>query len=388
MNDMQWAPIGSEPLPPPLPPTRVDFTGNRTEFRKLVTKGALLELVTFGFYRFWLVTDIRRHLWANTAVDGDAAEYTGRAKELLVGFLFALAILVPIYLAYFLVGIEFERWQGFASTPLFISFYAFGQFAIFRARRYRLTRTVWRGVRFWMDGSGWAYSFRAMLWGLLVFLTLGLALPWREASLERYKMRHTHYGDLRGDFEGDGWTFFKRGWWLWLLSPIAMVIFPLAPFFYAEFKAREWRWWLDGIRIGDVSVSSQLPHNAFYALYWKVIGWWMLLSAIFAAYYRRSDHARRQAERSFGRAGVGAGQCRQEHPDAGDDGDRLLRTRSRPQHRHAGLSPARSLGQGAGNCRGAQHRSRGGCARQRRARQRARRRLCRWTRCRGILSCE
>ena len=281
---MQWAPIGSEPLPPPLPPARVDFTGDRSMFRKMVTKGAMLELVTFGFYRFWLVTDIRRHLWSNTVIDGDAAEYTGRGKELLIGFLFALAILVPIYLAYFLVGIEFERWQGFASTPLFISFYAFGQFAIFRARRYRLTRTVWRGVRFWMDGSGWLYSFRAMAWGLLVFLTLGLALPWREASLERYKMRHTHYGDLRGDFEGNGWTFFKRGWWLWLLSPIALLIFPLAPFFYAEFKAREWRWWLDGIRIGGVSLSSELRHDAFYGLYWKVIGWWMLLSTVFAAY--------------------------------------------------------------------------------------------------------
>ena len=281
---MQWTPIGSEPLPPPLPPARVDFSGDRTEFRKMVTKGAMLELVTFGFYRFWLVTDIRRHLWANTAIDGDAAEYTGRAKELLVGFLFALAILVPIYLAYFLIGIEFERWQGFASTPLFIGFYAFGQFAIFRARRYRLTRTVWRGVRFWMDGSGWAYSFRAMSWGLLVLLTLGLALPWRAAALERYKMQHSHYGDLRGDFEGDGWTFFKRAWWLWLLSPIALLIFPLAPFFYAEFKAREWRWWLDGIRIGGVSLSSNLPHDAFYGLYWKVIGWWTLLSMAFAAY--------------------------------------------------------------------------------------------------------
>lgn len=281
---MQWAPIGSEPLPPPLPPTRVDFSGNRSEFRKLVTKGAMLELVTFGFYRFWLVTDIRRHLWTHTAIDGDAAEYTGRAKELLVGFLFALAILVPIYLAYFLVGIEFERWQAFASMPLFLAFYAFGQFAIFRARRYRLTRTVWRGVRFWMDGSGWAYAFRAMLWGLLVLLTLGMALPWREAALERYKMQHTHYGDLRGDFEGDGWTFFKRGWWLWLLSPVAVVIFPLAPFLYAEFKARQWRWWLEGIRIGGVSLSSQLPHDAFYGLYWKVIGWWTLLSAAFGAY--------------------------------------------------------------------------------------------------------
>ncbi|MGY3235757.1 uncharacterized membrane protein YjgN (DUF898 family) [Bradyrhizobium sp. USDA 4448] len=244
----------------------------------------MLELVTFGFYRFWLVTDIRRHLWSNTSIDGDAAEYTGRARELLIGFLVALAILVPIYVLYFLITIEAERWKGFASTPLFISFYAFGQFAIYRARRYRLKRTVWRGVRFWMDGSGRAYSFRAMLWGALMFLTLDLALPWREASLERYKMQHTHFGDLQGDFEGDGWEFFKRGWWLWLLTPLALLFFPAAPFLYAEFRAREWRWWLDGIRIGGVSLSSDLPHNAFYGLYWKVIGWWLLLSTIYSAY--------------------------------------------------------------------------------------------------------
>src|SRR6266481_5152129 len=113
--------------PPPLP-TPASFSGNRGEFFHLVTRGAGLEFVTFGFYRFWLATDMRRHLWANTHIDGDAAEYTGRGRELLIGFLFALAILVPIYLAYFIVGVEIERFKAFASVPLFLFFYLFGQF--------------------------------------------------------------------------------------------------------------------------------------------------------------------------------------------------------------------------------------------------------------------
>src|SRR6266700_3210779 len=299
-------------VPPPLPPAAVSFSGDRGEFFRLVRRGAALELVTVGFYRFWLATDIRRHLWSHTALDGDAFEYTGRGKELLIGFLFALAILVPIYLAYFLVGLEAEHLQDFASVPLVAFFYVFGQFAIYRARRYRLTRTVWRGVRFWMDGSGWAYAWRAVLWTLLVALTLGAALPWREAALERYKMRHSHYGDLQGGFEGRGWEFFKQAWWLWLCVPLAIIIlfglFPLAlripalapllklepllvilmlpaaPFLFGVFKAFEWRWWISGIRFGEVRLQSTLSGGELFGLYWKVIGWMVLLSTVFSGY--------------------------------------------------------------------------------------------------------
>ena len=269
---------------PPALPGSVSFSGKRGDFRALVTRGALLELVTVGFYRFWLTTDIRRHLWSDTAVDDDAFEYTGRGKELLVGFLFALAIIVPVYLAYFLISVETARFKAFASFPLLAFFYLFGQFAIYRARRYRLTRTVWRGVRFWMTGSGWAYAAYAALWGVLVGLTLGLMLPWREAALERYKMRHTYYGDLQGSFEGRGWDFFKCGWWLWLLAPIALYVFPLAPFVYAAFKAVEWRWWLSGMRFGGVRLESTLPRGALIGLYWKVIGWIVLLALAFVVY--------------------------------------------------------------------------------------------------------
>ena len=311
MNQMSSVPPTPSPRPSsPLLPAAVSFSGDRGEFRRLVTRGAGLELITFGFYRFWLATDIRRHLWSHTFVDGDAPEYTGRGKELLVGFLFALAILVPIYLAYFLIGIEAERYKAFASFPLFLFFYLFGQFAIYRARRYRLTRTVWRGVRFWMDGSGWAYAARAALWGLLVMLTLGLALPWREAALERYKMRHCYYGDLQGRFDGRGWEFFKRGWKLWLVTILPFILaipgaaassilppggravvgllslvwFFALPFIYGAFKAVEWRWWLSGIRFDKVSFQSDLSSGALLGLYWKVIGWFVLIAVLLAVY--------------------------------------------------------------------------------------------------------
>ena len=103
---------------------------------------------------------------------------------------------------------------------------------------------------------------QASLWGLLVIVTLGLALPWRTAALERYKMRHSYYGDLQGSFEGRGWEFFKRGWWLWLLTPIAIYVSPLAPFVYGAFKAVEWRWWLSGIRFGGVRLELSLARRA------------------------------------------------------------------------------------------------------------------------------
>ena len=46
MNQMIVVP--PQPAPPPLP---LAFSGDRGEFRRLVTRGAALELVTVGFYR-------------------------------------------------------------------------------------------------------------------------------------------------------------------------------------------------------------------------------------------------------------------------------------------------------------------------------------------------
>jgi uncharacterized membrane protein YjgN (DUF898 family) len=163
-----------------------------------------------------------------------------------------------------------------------------------------------------MDGSGWAYAVRAAGWSLLTVLTLGAVLPWREAALERYKMRHCHYGDLQGSFEGRGSELFKRGWRLWLMGISPLIVAILAalvrliggvppgassiiglvsliwvfalPFIYGSFKAIEWRWWISGIRFGEVSFESDLSSDALYGLYWKVLGWSVLIALLFVVY--------------------------------------------------------------------------------------------------------
>ena len=79
-----------------------------------------------------------------------------------------------------------------------------GHYAVYRARRYRLSRTVYRGLRFHQTGSAWRYAVCAMFWWTLVVLTLGLAYPFAQSRLERFKMRNTFFGNLQGRFEGSG----------------------------------------------------------------------------------------------------------------------------------------------------------------------------------------
>lgn len=287
---------------------RAAFTGNARQFFRTALIGYLLQIPTFGFYRFWLITDIRRHLWSHTRIGGESLEYTGRARELLIGFLIALAILTPLYVGYFLLGIEAELWQAFASIPLFLIIYVLMHYGTYRARRYRATRTIFRGVRLWMTGSGWAYAARAVAWDVLTILSLGLALPWRAAALERFRMRNTYFGDLQGSFAGRGWILFKRGWWLWFITVVpliillptliisvlvergvlttpeldrnmAMVVFGLTILLWLPalfiglpfYRAITTRWRLEGIRFGEFFLTCDLRKRSVLGAYGKAM---------------------------------------------------------------------------------------------------------------------
>jgi uncharacterized membrane protein YjgN (DUF898 family) len=313
----------------PAPPTSGEgtgrFLGSEGAFFGLLVRGGVLLMFTLGIYRFWLNTDVRRFLWGNTEVAGDGLEYTGTARELLLGFLMAIVLLVPINGLIF-VGTLAPTLLPYSGTAGFVLLALLGQFAFYRARRYRLTRTIYRGVRFFQTGSGWNYSLRANLLGILILLTAGLAYPWAQASLERYKMRHTHFGNLSGRFEGSGTRLFFRGILLWIIvmGPFLAGLFKAmasinwivlagaftapgadiwkrieagnpelayglalliggtvwsvlaATVLYPLFRAIVMRWWLSGLRVGEVTATSRLRTGQIYRVYGRFLGFSIL----------------------------------------------------------------------------------------------------------------
>lgn len=191
----------------------------------LLVKNLLLKIVTLGIYRFWARTAVRRYFWSNVAIVGEPLEYTGRGIELFLGFLIVLAILIP------LVSLLAVLRQLAASSPAALTifevlnvlvFVSLIQAAIFRARRYRLSRTLWRGIRAGQTGSTWHYILLSLLYGLLSVVTLGLAVPWASVALQRYLMTNTRFGDSSFAFEASGRRLLLR--WLVVMAAGAALL--------------------------------------------------------------------------------------------------------------------------------------------------------------------
>ena len=119
-----------------LPTGPIQFLGFDKDYWRLWIRGSALLALTLGIYRFWLTTDTRRFLWSNTEMLGEPLEYTGTARDLLIGFLIAVAILIPFYAFIFLLALTQGLIGQLAGVIGFALATVLGHCAVFRARRY------------------------------------------------------------------------------------------------------------------------------------------------------------------------------------------------------------------------------------------------------------
>ncbi len=210
------------------PAKAVQFTGTWREYLPIAASNVLLTIVTLGIYRFWATARQRRYLWSRTEVIGDRLEWSGTGKEMFIGFLIVMAILLPFFLFFqFLFPALIARGKEVAAFGIITLFYIgliyLGGFALFRALRYRLSRTWWRGIRGGSNDPGWNYGGEYLGRVALSAMTMFIVWPWAATRLWNGRWNHMSFGPLnfRTELTAEG---LKARWALIYLAPIAALL--------------------------------------------------------------------------------------------------------------------------------------------------------------------
>jgi uncharacterized membrane protein YjgN (DUF898 family) len=213
----------------PLTPRQAMFHGTGGALFGIYLRNILLTLVTLGVYYLWGKNRLRTYLAGQCEFEGDRFAWHGTGRELFLGALKVLVVLVPIV---FLAYVAPVLWKspgtqvvGQVMTLVVYSFLI--PLGMVGVRRYRFSRLSWRGIRFSFRGR--VRDFLKLFWrgSVLTGLTLGLYAPYFQTQTRKFFFENTYFGNARFTFSGKWSDLFGR---LLLALLVAGVGFVVAAF--------------------------------------------------------------------------------------------------------------------------------------------------------------
>jgi uncharacterized membrane protein YjgN (DUF898 family) len=190
----------------------ISYQGSIGGLYRIYIPNLLLTIVTLGIWRFWGVTRMRRYVWANTEMDGDRFEYDGTGLQLFLSFLLAGLVLVGMVVVAGVVAVLLGRYNrvlaGLPVAVLYLAIMILGLSAPFSAQRYRLSHSLWRGIRGGMAGSAIQYGMRSLAYFLFAGVTLYQLLPWATLRLRERLINASYLGDLQFTSHGRAWRLY------------------------------------------------------------------------------------------------------------------------------------------------------------------------------------
>ncbi len=239
------------------------FTGKGSTLFGIHIVNLFLTIITLGIYHFWAKVKVRKYLWGQFEVAGDRFAYHGTAKEIFLGWIKAVAVFGIPYLALQQAPVLL-KWgvvaQLVGGLAAFILLMFFIPFAIVGARRYRLSRSSWRNVRFSFRGKV-KECFQIYLKGtLLSMITLGIYAPWFFMNLQRFLTGNSHFGNRKFSFDGKGGDLIG-GFLLSLLLAIPTLFLSLLWF---NVKLNRYTW--EHTRLGEAQFRSGITFGGLLGL--------------------------------------------------------------------------------------------------------------------------
>lgn len=222
-----------------------------------------LTVITLGTYYFWGKTKVRNYLWSQTDFAGDRFAYHGTGKELLIGFLKAVVVFGVPFVGLIILP-EFlelgEAGKGAATLVFYSMVLVVVPVAMVGARRYRYSRTSWRGIFFSFRGSVKEFMKIFISGSLLSVITFGLYYPFFETKKHGFMVSHSYFGNQKFEFDGHGRDLFRS----YLLT--LLLIFPTLGFYWFWFQAKMQRYFWANTTIGRARFCSTVTGGALLML--------------------------------------------------------------------------------------------------------------------------
>jgi uncharacterized membrane protein YjgN (DUF898 family) len=254
----------------PVGPRRLTFHGSGGTLFGIYVVNILLTIATFGLYRFWGRVKIRRFMLSQTGFEGDRFAYHGTGKELLAGFVKALLFVgMPVTALSMVARLSGDKTihlvtQVFTSLLIFV----FIPIAMVGARRYRLSRTSWRGIRFSFRGPVWEFVRVFLLASIFSTLTLTLYYPFFQTRQQAFMISNSYFGRRRFRFDGRGRDLFGA----YVMALLLLV--PTLGLYLFWFNARKARYFWEHTYFETARFRSTMTGGRLMA---QTIGNWILL---------------------------------------------------------------------------------------------------------------
>jgi uncharacterized membrane protein YjgN (DUF898 family) len=225
---------------------RLTFKGTGGTLFGIQAVNTCLTLLTFGVYYFWAKAKVRAYLLSQTEFEGDRFAYHGTGKELFVGYLKAMVVVGVPTLLLSLPEVFDAPALAQAAAQLLLGFLiaVFVPVAMVGARRYRLSRTSWRGIRFSFRGPAREFVNLFLNGSMLTMLTFGIYYPYWLTRRQAFMVSHSYLGSERFGFDGRGRDL------LWPCVGAALLFLPTLGLSWFWFSARKQRYFAEHTTFG------------------------------------------------------------------------------------------------------------------------------------------
>ncbi len=193
-------------------PRQLSFHGDGGTLLGIYIVNLFLTILTLGVYYFWGKVRIRQYLLGHAEFEADRFAYHATGKELFLGFLKIALFFALLYGVQFAVEVLWKNpiaitVVGIAISLLF-TLLVF-PIAIVGARRFRMSRTSWRGIRFSFRGRARDFLKIYVAGALLTVVTLGLYYPFFQNNIRRFLVGHSYFGTTPFAYDGKGRDLFR-----------------------------------------------------------------------------------------------------------------------------------------------------------------------------------